>query len=92
VCFDIGRFGSNTEPRSELEKPERLCTHRLRHTAGLAVGPDDAAIVEVDPRPFELKDLRHPRCELELESDRENDEGMLQAFDLSALKILKEPP
>jgi len=74
---DVGRL---FQPRRGLEQANRLGTHRLRHAAGLAVGPGDTAVVEIDPGPFELEDLGHSGCKLELQPDGEEDERVLQAM------------
>ena len=37
-------------------------------------GTLDTTVVEIDPGPFELEDLRHSGCKLELQPDSEEDE------------------
>jgi hypothetical protein len=81
---DIGR---GFQTRCRLEQAERLGAHRLGHPTRLTVGPDDWAVSQIDPSPFELEDLRQPRCKLKLESDGEEDEGVLQALDLRLMSI-----
>ena len=77
-------------PRRGLEEPLRFGAHGFGHATGLAVGPDDAPVVVIDPRPFELEDLGHARGEFELKPDREEDEGMLKSLHLGAREVGKE--
>lgn len=43
----------------------------LRHATGLAVGPDDAPVLEVQPVPLQRADLGTAGSELELKADRQ---------------------
>ena len=60
---------------------------RLRHAAGLAVGPDDPAMREVDPIPLEFEHLGHACGEVELQADRQSEERVLQAFRVRMIQI-----
>ena len=53
-------------PRSGRKQPVGFLAHGFGHTAGLAVGPDDAPVLQIDPFPFERDDLGAAASELEL--------------------------
>ena len=60
---------------------------RLRHAAGLAVGPDDPTVCEVAPIPLEFEHLGHPGGEIELQADREREQRVLQAFGVRLIEV-----
>lgn len=70
--------------RRGREQAVRLLAHGLGHVAGLAVGPDHSAVLQIDPGPLQGEDFRHARGELELQPDAQRDDVRLHAvgFDL----------
>ncbi|MPM86519.1 hypothetical protein SDC9_133608 [bioreactor metagenome] len=62
----------------------------LGHAARLAVGPDHAAVVQIDPSPFQRDDFRAPPGKLELQADRQRNDVVLQALGLDRVKVPKQ--
>ena len=77
--------------RIEQQLVRRLA-HRLGHIARLAVRPDDSAILEIDPSPFERADFGHARGKLELQANRQRHGRMLQPLGIRTVEVSIEPP
>jgi len=76
--------------RCRRKQPIGFLAHGLGHAAGLAVGPDDAPVLEVHPIPLERDDFAATAGELELQPDRERDDVALQSLGLQMLKMTEQ--
>lgn len=86
----VGRrqdIGAAFPARCPRKQPIGFRAHGLGHAAGLAVRPDHAAVLEVEPSPFEWTDFGALCGKLELQADRQRDDVVLQSFGLQLVQV-----
>ena len=90
----VGRrqdVGAALPARRRRKQPIGFLAHGLGDAAGLTVRPDDAALFQINPIPFERADFGAAGGKFELQADRQRDDVVLQSFRLQMLQLAEDP-
>lgn|GEM_PF-1555855 len=69
------------------QQPMGFLAQGLGHAAGLAVGPDHAPVLQIHPVPLQRDDFGAAARELELQPDRQRQDGVIQSRAIGFQKV-----